>query len=291
MNAARLIGLGINLSMALMVFGIALTAGGGRAKQALRDPALLLRSLVAMYVAMPVLAVAIALNFELNKPVLIALILLALAPVPPILPSKQIKAGGSTAYVLGLLVVSALAAIVVVPLGVELIGRIFGQDLDVPLAATARVVGISVLIPVVAGLAVARFAPAFAEKIAGLVAVASTVLLFVLLVPVLYATWGLVTAQAQHFTVLAILLFIAVGLVVGHLLGGPVPENRTALALATATRHPGVALAVMHAVMPEEKAVAPVVLLYLLVSVVASIPYVKWRQRVHGPPKSRSPNA
>jgi hypothetical protein len=39
--------------------------------------------------------------------------------------------------------------------------------------------------------------------------------------------------------VLPIIAFVLVGLVIGHLLGGPTPENRTALAFSTASRHPG----------------------------------------------------
>ena len=279
MTAAKLIGLGINLSMALMVFGVAMTAGAHGARIAFREPALLLRSFVAMFVVMPFLAVAIALNFELNRPLLIALMLLALAPVPPILPSKQIRAGGSEAYVLGLLVVSALAAIVVVPAGVALIGRVFGQDLDLSPGVTARVVGVSVLVPVIAGLLFARLQPALAARLAAPVSKASSILLFVLLVPVLFRTSSAVFAQSGNFTILAMILFIGIGLAIGHLLGGPDPDNRTTLALATATRHPGVAIAVLHAIAPEEEGVAPAVLLYLLVAVIASIPYVKWRTR------------
>jgi len=281
-SAAKLIGLAVNLSIWLMVFGIALNAGAWRIRMIFRDPALLLRSLVAMYVVMPIFALWVALNFELNRAVLTALILLALSPVPPVLPSKQLKAGGGMNYVIGLLVVAALAAIVVVPAGVAAIGRAFGYDLEVPFGVTARVVGTSVLLPVVAGLVVARTAPAIAERIAGPVAAVSSVLLLVLLVPIVVTKWNTLAALAGNFTIVAILLFIAVGLAAGHLLGGPEPDNRTALALATATRHPGVAIAVLHVIAPAAEDVAPVVLLYLLVGMVASLPYLKWRTRSRG---------
>lgn len=279
MSAAKLVGLALNLSIWLMVFGIALNAGAWRVRMIFREPALLLRSLVAMYVVMPFFAVWVALNFDLNRAVLTALILLALSPVPPVLPSKQLKAGGSMNFVIGLLVVAALAAIAVVPAGVDVVGRVFGYELNVPFAVTARVVGTSVLLPVIAGLAVARWAPAFAEKVAGPVATVSTVLLLVCLILIVVSKWSALAAQANNFTIVAIVLFIAVGLVAGHLLGGPEPDNRTSLALATATRHPGVAIAVLNVIAPTAEDVAPVVLLYLLVGMVASLPYLKWRTR------------
>jgi hypothetical protein len=42
-----------------------------------------------------------------------------------------------------------------------------------------------------------------------------------------------------------------------------------------------VALAVLHAAMPEDKAPAVVVLLYLLVASLVAAPYVAWRKRRH----------
>lgn len=287
MNAAKLIVHGINLSMALMVFGVALSAGPGQLRAAIRDPGLLARSLVAMFVVMPLFAVLIALNFELHRSLLVALMLLALSPVPPILPTKQIKAGGSTEFVIGLLVVSALAAILIAPAGVTLIGRIFGQDLHVPLGPTAGVVATSVLIPIVAGLLLARVAPTVAGRIAKPVLTASAVLLFALLVPVLFTTWKTLVGLAGDFTIVALLVFVGVGLLAGHLLGGPDPDNRTVLALATATRHPGVPIAVLHVIEPDNKAVAPIVLLYLIVAIVGSLPYVKWRSRAHARAKGK----
>jgi bile acid:Na+ symporter, BASS family len=284
MTGAKLIGLGVNLSMALMVFSIALSAGAGGTRLALSDKGLLLRSFVAMYVVMPLFAVFVALNFELNHAVLVALLLLALSPVPPVLPGKQLKAGGTPAFVLGLFVVAAAAAIFVVPAGVTLIGRIFGRDLMVPWGLTTRVVAISVIVPVAAGLLFARVAPSFAAKSARPVGIVAAALLAVSVLPVLWVARHALAAQVGNFTILAIVLFVAAGVMVGHLLGGPVGDNRTALALANSTRHPGVALGVLHAIEPNNRETAAVILLYLIVAVIATAPYVMWRKRVHAVP-------
>ncbi len=72
---------------------------------------------------------------------------------------------------------------------------------------------------------------------------------------------------------------MAIGLAVGHWLGGPDPNDRTVLALAAASRHPGVALAISSANFPGDEAVLPALLLYLLAATVLAIPYVKWRKR------------
>jgi BASS family bile acid:Na+ symporter len=281
MTGAQLLGLGINVSMALMVFGVALSAGREDLRHAFRGKGLLARSLFAMFVVMPVVALLIARNLDLNRSLLVALLLLALSPVPPILPTKQLKAGGSASFVIGLFVLAALAAFIVVPAGVNLIGRLFGRDLEVPIAAFARPVLISVLLPVVIGLVVARIRPAFAARAAGPVTKFAGLLLLVSFLPVLWTGWEGISAQMTNYTIVAIVAFVGIGLLTGHLLGGPNPDDRTALALATATRHPGVAIGVLHAIEPATNDVALVIVLYLLVGAIVSLPYVKWRTRTH----------
>jgi BASS family bile acid:Na+ symporter len=279
MTAAELVQFGVNLSMALKVFSVALERGKTPIWTVVMEPGLLVRSLVAMYVVMPLVAVAIAYAFDLNRALEVGLILLALSPVPPILPKKEIETGGSRRYVLGLLAVASLASIVVVPGGIALIGWFFGEHAIIPLDVTAKVVAVSVFLPLIAGLATARLAPESSGRIARPLSIAATVLLLALFLPILLAARHAIFAQFGNFTILAIVAFSLVGIGVGHLLGGPVEGNRSALALATATRHPGVALAIMHAIAPQNQEVGPVILLYLLVSAIASLPYVGWQKR------------
>ena len=92
-----------------------------------RQPGKLAPSLLSMNVLMPVVAALIAALFDLHAPVEIALISLAVSPVPPVLPKKQLKAGGHTSYVFGLLVAAALLAVVFVPVAVDVLGRVFGR--------------------------------------------------------------------------------------------------------------------------------------------------------------------
>jgi BASS family bile acid:Na+ symporter len=58
-----------------------------------------------------------------------------------------------------------------------------------------------------------------------------------------------------------------------------VSQNRTALAIATSSRHPGIALILAQANFPEEQLMLPAVLMYLLVNAVVAIPYVLWSKR------------
>jgi BASS family bile acid:Na+ symporter len=92
---------------------------------------------------------------------------------------------------------------------------------------------------------------------------------------VLLKIWPAIVASFGNFTLLTIAAFVAIGLAVGHLLGEPAREDRSVLALATASRHPGVALAVAHdtsSLLP----VLAVVLVCLIVGALLGAVYTKW---------------
>ena len=74
------------------------------------------------------------------------------------------------------------------------------------------------------------------------------------------------------------MIVTALALAVGHLLGGPEPATRTATAISSAARNPGLALlvATLNAAPP---AITATVLAYLVIAAVTLIPYVLWRRR------------
>jgi len=260
MNAAALIVLVLQISIALIVFSLALGAQPGELGSLLRRPSLLLRSVLAMNVIMPIIAGALAKLFHLDRDVELSLILLAVAPVPPILPSKEAKAGADTSYGVSLLFIAALLSIVAVPFSMAVIGKWFGLDVQVSMASIAKVVGVSVLGPLVLGAAVARLAPG-ASRLAKPLSKIALVILVVGLIPVLFVMRQAIWAEVGNFALVAIVAFTLIGLAVGHLLGGPKPENRTVLALSTACRHPGVAVAIASSLVDDKKPVIAAVLL------------------------------
>jgi BASS family bile acid:Na+ symporter len=106
--------------------------------------------------------------------------------------------------------------------------------------------------------------------------VSSAVLLVCLVVFVVIA-WSRIGAVAREGTLTAMVLITLIGLAVGHFLGGPDEDERTVLAFATVSRHPGVAIAVASLTGLQ---LAPIgVLLAVVVSTAAVVPYKLWRQR------------
>jgi BASS family bile acid:Na+ symporter len=281
MDMQHLIGLAINASMFLIVFGIGLHASVQDATYLFRHPGLLLRSLVAMNLVMLVAALLIVVLFNMAPEIEIALVALALSPVPPILPGKQLKAGGTSQYTVGLLAAASVAAIVVVPLGILLIDVLFGRSLHISPGDVAGIVVVSVLVPLFAGILIRTFAPAFAERIARPVSLIGTIVLGLAFIPVLIVSWGPMLAFIGDGLLFGLVAFTLIGLAAGHLLGGPDPDNRTVLALASSARHPGVAIAIASLNFPDAKGALLVVLYHLIIGAIAAIPYVKWRTREH----------
>jgi BASS family bile acid:Na+ symporter len=84
-------------------------------------------------------------------------------------------------------------------------------------------------------------------------------------------------------------LVCAIALAAGHLLGGPEPENRVALAMLAATRHPGIAMMIVGAsgvTGLQQQRVVGAIVAFLLVGLLVAIPYQLWlkrRRKPHAP--------
>lgn len=281
MNAIGFIKLAINASMFLIVFSLGLRATFRNVIYLSRRPGLLLRSILAMNIIMLAFALIVCVVFDPPAPIKIALVALALSPVPPILPSKQFKAGGSIEYTIGLLIGAALISIVLVPIAIELLGRGAGITMHMRPEEVASIVFISIVIPLIAGVVLRHFAPPLAERIADPVSLLATIALFAAVIPVLLIATPALWPLIGNGVLGCLIAFTLVGVTVGHLLGGPESGNRTVLALATGTRHPGIALAIASINFPNEKAVMVIVLYHVIIGTIVSLPYVRWRRRSH----------
>jgi BASS family bile acid:Na+ symporter len=279
MDVAHVIPFAMQASIFLVVFSVGLTATIEDLLYLLHRPGLAFRSFLSMNIAMALVAGLLAAAFDLHQAVKVALITLGMSPVPPLLPRKQVKAGGRGSYAIGLFVTAALSAIVFVPIEVPLIGQIFGKPVHMPPSAVARIVLVSVLLPLVLGVLVRRLAPDLSERAAKPIGSVAMALLILVALLILLSTWRPAVSLIGSGTLVAAMAFVVVGLGVGHLLGGPEPRDRTVLALSTACRHPGVAMAIASANFPAQTLELPAMLLYILVSVLLSIPYLAWRKR------------
>ncbi len=286
MTAPELLSLLAQISVVLIVFSTGMSGRRGDLVMLLRQPSLLIRSLLAMLVLAPLMAVLFVTSFELPTAVRIALVMMAVSPVPPFLPKKAIRAGGSQSYVISLLAMSALASIVTAPLSLDVLDGHFGLSMGIPPIAIAKPLVITVLLPLIAGLALARVAPGLSASWARVVSTVGTILLAAVVMPQLVTFYPAFKVLAGDGALLAIAAFAASALFIGHLLGGPVDENRSVLALCTATRHPFIAILLIQANFPAEKLAVPAVFMALIVTSIASLPYVRMRKPKRSAPET-----
>lgn len=279
MALTEIIPLVLKASILAIVFALGLNAKPADLFYLLKRPGQLARSLLAMSVIMPLIAFALVLALDLPRPVAIMLVALSLAPVPPILPRKQTKAGGTAAYSISLLVSVGLISLVWIPLALEIDQRLLGMPLGIPLTSVATLIATTILAPLLVGLVVGKLAPALAARVAPILSIVGMLLLVAAAGAIIFSQWDAIESLVGDGTLLATALFIVIGLAVGHLLGGPDPDDRTVLAMATASRHPGVALAIASINFPAETAVTAAVLMFLLANIVLTIPYIAWRKR------------
>lgn len=275
MSLATLVPLLIKLSIVLSVFAIGLKATFADAIYLFRSPAKLVRALVSMFVIMPLLALLIDATFDLNTPVKIALVALAVSPIPPILPNKAMKAGGREDYTIGLLTATAVLSVVVIPLMMELVERIRGIPLQMRARDVAALILSSVLAPLLVGMAVRYLWCSFADRAARPISIIGMGVLVLACLPILFTSVRAILTYVGDGTLIALAAFALIGLIVGHLLGGPDLKGRVVLAVATSARHPAVALAIGHANFPDQK-LGPFVLVYLVLSALLAMPYLNW---------------
>jgi len=279
MDLATLILIAVRISVFLSVLAMGLETTWREGTYLFRNRRELFLALLSLDVIMPAVAVAFVLFLDLQPAVKIALVALSVSPVPAILPKKEFKAGGSREYTLGLLVFAAALSIVFVPLSMEILEPALRIELHVPVLPVAELALLTVLAPMVLGIAIHKLAPEFTGRVARPLALVATLLLIVTVLPIMIFERKAILSLIGDGTLIAMAVFVLVGLVAGHSLGGPVRENRTVLALSTATRHAGIAIAIAHANFPQQKLALAAIGLYMIVNAIATLPYVMWTKR------------
>jgi BASS family bile acid:Na+ symporter len=173
----------------------------------------------------------------------------------------------------------ALLSVMTIPLSLALLSAYFRLPLGMPPSQVARLAFISVLLPLVAGIAV-RSWTALGARLVRPVSVLGMLLLVIGSLLLLSLSWRGIWGTIGDGTVVMVAAFIAIGLAVGHFLGGPDPRQAAVLGLSTACRHPAITLSTASVNFPDERFGATV-LLYLLVGLVLLAPYVIWsRSRI-----------
>jgi BASS family bile acid:Na+ symporter len=282
MHPADVVGAVLAASIFIGVLALGMGVGRSELFEILRRPSRLARSLLAMNVLGPIVTILVCKMFSLHPAVIVALVTLSIAPVGTLFAQGMLGlvASGHGAYAHGVFFVSTLLSVALTPLAVEAIDLIYGEAVHVDPWAVAEVAVGSLLVPLGFGVAVGRWWPTAKRWIPGMQK-ASGIILLICLAAFVVIGWSKIgdVLRGRDITLVALALITVLSLAVGHVLGGPDEDDRTVLAFATASRHPGVAIVVANL---TDQPLAPIgVLLAVVIAEIAVIPYKRWRKRLH----------
>jgi bile acid:Na+ symporter, BASS family len=242
----------------MLAVGLSLTVG--QILVPLRNARLVILSLVANFVLMPLAALLIARVLRLDQPLAVALLLLGAAAGAPFLPKLAGVAQGNLAFAVGLMVLLMVLTVGYMPLVMPLLL----EGVSVDPTQIARSLVMLMLLPLVVGLAVrARFAVA-AGRTAPVLNKVSTMSLTIMIVLMLVTNIRSIIGLYGTRGVLASVVFLLVGFGLGWLLGGPARDTRSVLAMGTAQRNIAAALVVGGQNFDEPQVVVMVVVVAIV---------------------------
>lgn len=278
MEPKQMIGLLVQASLFLMIAAVAMESDWRSVLAHLRQPARLLRAIIAVNVVVPLLAFILVKIMALDPPVAAGLILMSVSPLAPLVPGNALKSGADRSDVLALYAVLIALAIFLVPLTVVIINPFFAHHANAPIALIARIVVVSGLLPIVLGLAFAALLPALARRAARVLKILSNLILLLFVLLLLWAEGREFLELLGDGTIIAFACTAFGALLAGYWLGGPDRTGRATLGITAAIRHPGMAIAISQASGGRTQTTVAI-LLFLLNSAVIVALYQAWLRR------------
>jgi BASS family bile acid:Na+ symporter len=226
----------------------------------LRNIRLVLLALLANFLLMPAGAVALAKVLRLDEPFGVGLLLLGCAAGAPFLPKLAELAKGNLAFAVGVMVLLMVVTVGYLPIVLPVL--LPGVTVDP--WQIARSLVLLMLLPLAAGLALKSYYEDFATRTKPVLDRISNVSLILLVLLITAANIEKVLQVFGTFGILAGLLFIALGVGIGWLLGGPGVDTRRVMALGTGQRNIAAALVVASQSFEDPKVVVMVIVVAIV---------------------------
>jgi BASS family bile acid:Na+ symporter len=260
------------LSVALLVFAQGLKVSPSQVMTYFKErTGLILRSLVAVLVLVPLAALGIILLLKPPTGVAIGLAILVSCPPAPLMFKTTAQMGkGNPAYMATMHLTLAALALVTVPTLIYLLSIPLDFHAEVELGKMTWTLLRTILIPISLGLVVRSFFPAFADKYGSQFNKAGAIGLLLLILLASVKLFSLMLLMRPWSYVVVALVSIT-ALMIGHWFGSSDPNDRTDLAVESGVRHPALALAIGVTNFSPEKALpvlVPSVLVFILIAVV-----------------------
>ncbi len=254
------------VSTAMIVFVLSSVIGMGLGLRVaeivapLRSWRLVALSLLANFVAMPLVALALARATPLDESLGIGLLLLGAAGGAPFLPKLAQIARGNLAFAVGLMVLLMVITVVYLPLVLPWLL----PGVSVNPGQIGRSLVLLMLVPLAGGLLVNAKRPDFAARAKPVLDKISNLSLIVVMVLQVVLNFRSVVAVFGTGGILAGVVLLAVGYAIGWALGGPKSDTRVVLGLGTAQRNIAAALVVANQSFDDPNVVVMIVVVSIV---------------------------
>jgi BASS family bile acid:Na+ symporter len=237
----------------MLAMGAGLTVS--QISEPLRNVRLVVLALLANFVVMPLGALALAKVLGLDEPLGVGLLLLGCAAGAPFLPKLAELAKGNLAFAVGAMVLLMVVTVAYLPIVLPLLlPGVTVQPWDI-----ARSLLLLMLLPLIIGLALKARYGDLAARVKPVLDWISNVSLILLIALITAANIDKVLQVFGTLGILAGLLFIALGLGTGWLLGGSNADTKRVMALGTGQRNIAAALVVASRSFSDPKVVVMVI--------------------------------
>ena len=218
--------------------------------------------LAATFIVPPILALALASLLRLDRGALIGLFLIAVAPGAPLMTRVVAKRGFDMELAASYQLWGAFLTPIMIPLLVGAAGWLYGRNIWVSPLKVLAVIAQQQFVPLLIGVALMYFAPAFSTKIRSPLNVIGNALLMVTLI-VLLVKMGPALTEVSPWVIVAVLL-LAVGCIAASFaILIPATVTTKTLVVCNVNRHVGLALLLSGTYFGTQKAL-PAIAAYAL---------------------------
>ncbi len=209
--------IGLPVALGIIMFGLGLTLTVGDFARVGKHPRAVVIALVCQLILLPAICFGLVLAFQLPPILAVGMLVLAASPGGTTANLYSHLFRGDVALNISLTALNSVVAVVTLPIIVNLAIGYFmpgGEQIGLQLAKTLEVFAI-VLLPVVLGMLVRRWKPAFADAMDKPVRIASVIILVVVIAGAVISNREIL---AEHFVGLAgiTVLFCVLSLTIGY---------------------------------------------------------------------------
>src|SRR6516165_4226843 len=252
------------IALPLQTLELGAETGGPQFRKLGQHPGLTMRFFIASFVIMPALAIVLDLVERIPNALWVGLALMSMSPPAPPAARRLLKMGDFD-VALAWQAEAFLISVITVPITVYVIATRLHLSLNLDFGPVLLKSALFYGAPMLVGLLIRRFWPTLAaamvKPLKTILVPAGALLVLLIIIVGAPAIWHFGAAN-----VLLVVSFLIVAVVVAHLLGGPIADERVTLAAMLVARFPLPALVLAQA-NGKVQAILPVILVYLAVGV------------------------